>query len=54
MNKKINEGLEVNYVCNNCGQKIFNATRKMVNCDKCGRRLKEVNPIGVEKEKENK
>ena len=39
------ETLEVNYVCNNCGQKIMNATRKMINCDKCGRHLKEVNPI---------
>jgi len=49
MNQLVYENLEVNYVCSSCGKEVIDGFQKRVNCNKCGRRLKEVSPTGIKK-----
>jgi len=49
MEKTICENWELNYQCKHCGESVYNATKKQVNCTTCGRRTTEIHPIGTRK-----
>lgn len=51
MEKTIHDNLDLNYRCKHCGQSVFNAIKKQINCTNCGKRTTEIHPIRSIEEK---